>query len=56
MLGGDLQAELFMVPGKVPLYLEGDDPETGAETAANVGVEIARRRQAACLMCRAPRR
>lgn len=35
-----LQAELFMVPGKVPLYLEGDDPETAEESAANVGVEI----------------
>jgi pyrroloquinoline quinone biosynthesis protein B len=29
-----------MVPGKLPLYLEGDDPETAAESAANVGVEI----------------
>jgi len=36
-----LQAELFLVPGKVPLYLEGDDPDTAAESAANVGVEIA---------------
>jgi len=35
-----LDAELFMVPGKVPLYLEGDDPDTAAETAANVGVEL----------------
>jgi pyrroloquinoline quinone biosynthesis protein B len=35
-----LEAELFMVPGKLPLYLEGDSPETAAETAANVGVEI----------------
>ena len=35
-----LDAELFMVPGKVPLYLEGDDPETASETAANVGVEL----------------
>src|SRR4029077_11461033 len=26
-LGDDLQAELFMVPGKLPLYLEGDDPD-----------------------------
>ena len=39
-LGDSLQAELFMVPGKLPLYLEGDDPETAAESAANVGVEI----------------
>jgi pyrroloquinoline quinone biosynthesis protein B len=39
-LGGGLQAELFMVPGKAPLYLEGDDPQTAEESAANVGVEI----------------
>jgi pyrroloquinoline quinone biosynthesis protein B len=35
-----MQAELFMVPGKLPLYLEGDNPETAEESAANVGVEI----------------
>jgi pyrroloquinoline quinone biosynthesis protein B len=40
-IGDGLQAELFLVPGKVPLYLEGDDPDTAAESAANVGVEIA---------------
>jgi pyrroloquinoline quinone biosynthesis protein B len=39
-LGAGLKAELFIVPGKLPLYLEGDDPETASETAANVGVEI----------------
>jgi pyrroloquinoline quinone biosynthesis protein B len=39
-LAGGLTAQLFMVPGKVPLYLEGEDPETASETAANVGVEI----------------
>jgi len=39
-LGGGLQASLFMVPGKLPLYLEGEDPETAAESAINVGVEI----------------
>ena len=39
-LGGNLQAELFMVPGKVPLYLEGLNPQTAEESAANVGVEI----------------
>ena len=37
---GGLQAQLFTVPGKVPLYLEGENPDTAAETAANVGVEI----------------
>jgi pyrroloquinoline quinone biosynthesis protein B len=35
-----VEAELFIVPGKVPLYLEGDDPDTASESAANVGVEI----------------
>jgi len=35
-----LSAEVFAVPGKVPLYLEGDDPEIGGETDATVGVEI----------------
>ena len=39
-LAGGLQAQLFTVPGKVPLYLEGDNPDTATETAANVGVEI----------------
>jgi pyrroloquinoline quinone biosynthesis protein B len=40
MLAGNIKAELFMVPGKLPLYLEGDAPEIGAETAANVGIEL----------------
>ena len=35
-----VELELFVVPGKVPLYLEGDDPETASESAANVGVEV----------------
>jgi pyrroloquinoline quinone biosynthesis protein B len=39
-LGDDLRAELFMVPGKAPLYLEGANPDTAEESAANVGVEI----------------
>ena len=38
--GGGLTAEQFMVPGKVPLYLEGDNPATAEESAANVGLEI----------------
>jgi pyrroloquinoline quinone biosynthesis protein B len=37
---GGLTAELFTVPGKVPLYLEGDDPDTMSETAGTVGVEL----------------
>jgi pyrroloquinoline quinone biosynthesis protein B len=40
-LASGIEAELFLVPGKVPLYLEGDDPDTASESAANVGVEIA---------------
>jgi pyrroloquinoline quinone biosynthesis protein B len=36
-----LTAELFAVPGKVPLYLERGEPEIGAESGATVGVEIA---------------
>jgi pyrroloquinoline quinone biosynthesis protein B len=39
-LPGGLQAELFLAPGKVPLWLEGDEVGTAEETAANVGVEI----------------
>jgi pyrroloquinoline quinone biosynthesis protein B len=39
-LGYGTEAELFIVPGKVPLYLEGDDPDTASESSANVGVEI----------------
>jgi len=40
MLPGGLSAELFMVPGKVPLYLEHGTPETSVESGANVGIEI----------------
>ena len=40
VLPGGLTAELFAVPGKVPLYLERGTPQTAAETGANVGVEI----------------
>jgi pyrroloquinoline quinone biosynthesis protein B len=39
-LARGLEAELFAVPGKVALYLEGEDPALAAETGANVGVEI----------------
>ena len=39
-LDGGIKAELFIVPGKLPLYLEGDDPDVASESAANVGVEI----------------
>jgi len=39
-LAGDIVASLFMVPGKLPLYLEGDAPELDTESAANVGIEL----------------
>jgi pyrroloquinoline quinone biosynthesis protein B len=39
-LPGGLGAVLFAVPGKIALYLEGQDPALAAETGANVGVEI----------------
>jgi pyrroloquinoline quinone biosynthesis protein B len=35
-----LSLELFAVPGKIPLYLEGESPEI-SESAVNVGVEMA---------------
>jgi pyrroloquinoline quinone biosynthesis protein B len=37
-LPGGLDAQLFTVPGKAPLYLEGENPDTASETAANVGI------------------
>jgi pyrroloquinoline quinone biosynthesis protein B len=39
-LPGGLAAELFMVPGKVPLYLEDANPDTASTTQSNVGMEI----------------
>jgi pyrroloquinoline quinone biosynthesis protein B len=39
-LPGGLTAELFMVPGKIPLYLERGAPETAVETGSNVGVAV----------------
>ena len=41
-LAGDIEATLFMVPGKLPLYLEGETPELNTETAATVGIELVR--------------
>ena len=42
MLAGDIEVTLFMAPGKLPLYLEGEAPEIDTESAANVGVELCR--------------
>jgi pyrroloquinoline quinone biosynthesis protein B len=39
-LAPDLTAELFPVPGKVPLYLEGDEVRTDLEGEQTVGVEL----------------
>jgi len=47
MLPGGIEARLFPVPGKLPLYREGEAPATDVETAANVGVEL--RADGACL-------
>ena len=41
-LPGGVAATLFAVPGKLPLYLEGESPVTDAVTSANVGVELER--------------
>src|SRR5262245_11439359 len=41
-LPGGVEARLFAVPGKLPLYREGQAPVTDAETTANVGVELSR--------------
>jgi pyrroloquinoline quinone biosynthesis protein B len=40
-LPGGLTAELFAVPGKVPLYLEGRDAPPAVDDASNTGVELA---------------
>jgi pyrroloquinoline quinone biosynthesis protein B len=39
-LPGGIGAETFAVPGKVPLYLEGQTPDLAREDGANVGVEL----------------
>jgi pyrroloquinoline quinone biosynthesis protein B len=39
-LPGGIEAELFPVPGKVPLYLEGDTPDPAVADGGNVGIEL----------------
>jgi pyrroloquinoline quinone biosynthesis protein B len=39
-LPGGLTAELFAVPGKVPLYLEGESPDTMSESNGTAGLEL----------------
>ena len=36
----DLTIECFMVPGKLPLYLEGETPDTKLRSGNTVGVEV----------------
>lgn len=42
VLAGGIEATVFIVPGKLPLYLEGQSPELDAESPANVGIELQR--------------
>ena len=42
VLAGGIEATVFMVHGKLPLYLEGQSPELDAESPANVGIELQR--------------
>jgi pyrroloquinoline quinone biosynthesis protein B len=35
----DMTVEIFTVPGKMPLYLEGENPQVG-ESAVNVGIDV----------------
>lgn len=39
-LPGGIEAELFAVPGKVPLYAEAGRADLGADPGGNVGVEV----------------
>jgi pyrroloquinoline quinone biosynthesis protein B len=39
-VSGDLSVECFMVPGKLPLYLEGAAPDTRLKSGNTVGVEV----------------
>ena len=41
-LPGGIEAELFEVPGKVPLFLEGDAPRTAERTGNTVGIAFGR--------------
>lgn len=41
VLAGGIEARLFVVPGKLPLYMEADAPRVALESPANVGLELA---------------
>ena len=55
-LGDGLTAELFMVPGKVPLYLEGDNPDDRERERGQRRRRDLRRPSRGSPMCRARRR
>ncbi|NKC04548.1 pyrroloquinoline quinone biosynthesis protein PqqB [Brucella haematophila] len=40
MLAPGIEARLFSVPGKVPLFMEGENPDTAIEGEQTVGVEL----------------
>ena len=40
VLPGGIEAEMFVVAGKPPLYAEGTAPEMGGEAGVSVGIEI----------------
>ena len=40
MLPGGIECELFPVPGKAPLYLEGDEPALDIQSEFNAGIEL----------------
>jgi pyrroloquinoline quinone biosynthesis protein B len=39
-VSGDLAVECFMVPGKLPLYLEGEAPDTRLKSGNTIGVKV----------------
>lgn len=42
-IAGDLAVECFMVPGKLPLYLEGEAPDTKLKSGNTIGVKVSTR-------------
>ncbi len=47
-LVGEVMAEIFPVPGKVPLYLEEGEPEIGQESETTIGVKLTCGKEAYC--------
>lgn len=44
-ISGELTVECFMVPGKLPLYLEGGAPDTKLKSGNTVGVKVTEKGQ-----------